>query len=338
MATQLDVAKRAGVSFITVSRVINNRPNVKEETRKKVLEAIEELKYYPNSLGRGLNMNRVNTIGIVSPVTETQTLHATAYYNELMIGIEKYSQEMNYDILISTHDAYSIKRDILRLFFERKADGLILLTPDLKSPQIEDIEKMNIPCVIVGDRPLTHDVSFVDSDNRAGMFKATEYAIKKGHKRLAFVQGFENSRNAIDRFAGFIEALRVYNITIPDEWIFQGNFDYDSGRVALARLFSPQSKDSQRPTVLICANDLMALGALAESKSLGLKVPNDIALVGFDGIETASIVHPSITTMKQPLIEMGYAAANILFQKIENPAVQNEKQIFPVELLPGESC
>jgi LacI family transcriptional regulator len=333
MVTQQDVAKKAGVSFITVSRVINNNGYVKKETRQRVLETIKELNYYPNHIGRALNIQCVNTIGIIVAEPANVTVHATDYYNLLMAGVEKSALTHNQDLLLSTYRNSDAHVDYLRLYFQRKVDGLILLTPDLSHPQIKDIPAQNIPCVIIGDRPVKETISYVDTDNFQGMFRLTECLIEKGHRDIAFVKGEDRIRNARDRFQGFRAAMDQHHLAIPDHWVLDGDFTPESGTSAVKKLLA----SGKLPTALICANDLMALGALSEIKNARLRVPADLALAGFDGIGLTAFTDPSLTTVTQPLFDMGFTASEILFRKIKDPKRSPETVIFPVELIKRNS-
>ncbi len=333
MVTQQDVAKKAGVSFITVSRVINGKGYVKKATREKVLQTIKELNYYPNQIGRALHIKSVNTVGVVTPAPANVGIHATDYYNLLMAGIEKSTIAHNFDLLLSTYRNEDPDADYLRLYFQRKVDGLILITPDLNNPQINDIQAQNISCVVIGDRPVKNIISYVDSDNYSGMHRVAECLIKKGHRKIAFLKGESTSPNARERFNGFSDALRENGLKLPDDWVLDGDFTPESGSNALKRLLA----SGQLPTALICANDLMALGALAEAKTAQIKIPEDLALTGFDGIPITAYTDPPLSTVSQPLFEMGFTAAEMLFNKINDPEQPPEFMIFPVEFIQRRS-
>ncbi len=334
MVTQSDVARRAQVSFITVSRVVNNKGNVKEDTRERVLKAIEELKYYPNTCGRGLHYNKVNSIGVVMATTKEVNIHGTYYYNELMIGIEQACINNACDMLISMLKQYPGQEfDYLKLYYERKVDGLILVSSKLSKSQVKDIVTRNIPCVVIGERFDKAKISYVDSDNRNGIFTVGEYVIQLGHRKMAFLKGMGSHGHAVDRLNGFNDLIHKYQLNIPKHWILDGNFSVESGRQALRTLLA----GDEIPTVILCSNDTMALGVLLEAKEAGVRVPDDLSIIGFDGVDTCRFTNPTLTSIRQPLIEMGNAAANMLFHKVKQPDNSQEIRIFPVELLPGGS-
>jgi DNA-binding LacI/PurR family transcriptional regulator len=334
VVTQTDVAKKAGVSFITVSRVINNNGYVKKETREKVLNAIKDLNYYTNFIGRALNMKSVNTIGVLMPSPNRSTIHTTEYYNLLMAGIEESTMAHGFDLILTTYQQYEPEVDYLRLYYQRKADGLILLTPDLSNVQIEEISLKNLPCVIIGDRPEDETMSFIDSDNFDGMLKATEFVISKGHRDIAYVRGDRLSRNERDRYDGFREALKKHNVPFREDLEIAGSFTIPAGQKAVQYIKNLASK----PSVLMCANDHAAFGALSEARSLGIRVPDELAIVGFDGVSLTEYTNPPITTVKQPLFNMGFEASEALFDLLSNPDSKPMRKILPIELIVRGSC
>ena len=332
MVNQRDVAKQAKVSFITVSRVINNRDNVKPETKERVLKVIEELNYHPNSWGRALNYNRMNTIGVIIPTEQGVSIHGTYFFNELMIGIESACTAYFYDMYISTQKYKATQFDLLKLYYERKVDGIILVSPPMDHPQMNEVEKNNIPCVVINERFDHLKISRVDNDNKGGMFLATEYLIQKGHTKIAFLKGLPG-HNSEDRFDGFQDAMNHHGIPVIPEWVLQGDFNVKSGEVTLHKLLN----QSNLPTAILCSNDLMALGILMEAKKVGLNIPDDLSIVGYDGIDTTMYTNPVLTTVKQPAKDMGYMATKMLIRQINSSKYSQETKIFPVALIPGES-
>ncbi len=333
MATQKDVAKLANVSFITVSRVVNNMGNVKEETRKKVLEAIKELNYYPNSIAQGLNRNKVNTLAIQAPVPVTVSIEETSYYRRLLIGIEKYCIDNNYDVLISTQRGEMNSFDYLRPYYQRKADGIAILGAKPTNEQYQKIKDDNIPCVVIGDRHPDIKANYIDSDNFNGMFTATKYLIDRGHRKIAYLTGNVRTQNALDRYQGFCSAMDEYNLKIEESWIFPGDFTKEAGIRTVDAIQLLQDK----PTAIICSTDLMALGIYEQSNKKGIKIPDDLSIFGFDGREICNYTIPPLATMYQPLEDMGVEAARLLINQIENNNIEPKHIIFPIDLRPGGS-
>lgn len=331
MVTQNDVAKKAGVSFMTVSRVINNKTNVKEKTREKILKAIKELSYYPNSLGRGLNMNKTFAIGILIPFTSH--IFSTPYYIELLNGVEKACAENNYSLILYPKKEEYEEIDYQRPFFERKVDGLLIIAPRQFDKQLKKIQEKNIPCVVVDGRQTAENIIFIDSDNKKGAFKATETLIHKGHKRIAFISGWNFVTNGNDRMAGYKDALLQYQIPLRDEYIINGEFSEESGYHAMLQLINC----AEKPTAIFAANDLMAIGAVRAIKEKGFNVPDDFSIIGFDDIKMTSYISPALSTVRQHSYEMGYTAATLLNQKINDHDKMIPSKIFDVEVIIRDS-
>ncbi|QEN04414.1 LacI family transcriptional regulator [Thiospirochaeta perfilievii] len=333
MATQKDVAKLANVSFITVSRVINNMGNVKPETKKKVEAAIKELNYYPNSIAQGLNRNRVMTIAIEAPLPSSETVEANSYYTRLLSGIEKHCIKLGYDILLSSQRGKISDFDTLSPYYSRKADGIIILGSKPTEEQLKKITKDSIPCVIIGDRDPSYKINYVDTDNFTGMYSATKHLIENGHKKIAFIKGNILTQNVTERLKGYKAAMRKFNYPIKDEWIFEGDYTIASGR----RCYKYLSTLEDKPTALVSSTDIMAFGVYEELHATGESVPDKMSIIGFDGHELCKYTKPPLTTIRQPLEDMGEEAAKMLINQIEDSNTTNKHLIFPVDLQYGGS-
>ncbi|MBN1699304.1 MAG: LacI family DNA-binding transcriptional regulator [Spirochaetales bacterium] len=329
MVTQSDVAKKANVSFITVYRVLNNKGYVKKETRAKVLKAVKDLHYYPNHIGRALRSKKVNTIGIVIPEPPNTPVHGMEYYNMLMQGIDRFAGSHGLDLLLSTYKQNASGVDYYRLYFERKVDGLILFIPDMRCLDVDYIVKKRIPCVIVGERPDNPGINYVDAENMEGMFGITEYLIRSGSRKIFFIKGISRMRNSIDRASGFMNAMEKNGIDVRPHYLFNGDFTIDSGIGVMKKII----RSGDLPDAIVCSNDHMAIGVLSEAKKANINIPSDISLAGFDDINIAGLMDPPLTTVRQPLFEMGYKASEVLFNLIEDQMRTAEKIIFPVELV-----
>jgi len=333
MVTMEDVAKKAGVSVMTVSRVVNGvKGKVSEETRKKVLEIIKELNYYPNFVGRALHGSKLKIIGVVSPLVRAGIVLENPYYYELIMGIEEVCTEKGYDVMISTRKRITSSSDYLRNFYERKVDGLIIVAPSIDTVKFDLIERDDVPVVLVSERT-SHKISYVDADNEAGGEIAVEYFYKKGHRKIGILTGNTNMRNAIDRFNGFLKGMKKFGLELRNEWIIKGDFSYQSGINAGKQFVSLSSL----PTALFCSNDLSALGFLNEISRYGIRVPDDVSIIGFDDITASQYAHPPLTTIRQPIFEMGKAAAELLLARISNKQFQPQGRIFPVKVVERES-
>lgn len=330
MVTQKDVAKKAGVSFMTVSRVINNKPNVKKETREKVLKAIRELGYYPNALARGLNTNKLSSIGIVIPFTSH--IFSTPYYAELLTGVEKACAHFGYEMVFLPKKDETSPVDYSKLYYERKADGLLIIAPALNDEQMYEIEKKKIPCVVIDGRFEGEAVLYVDSDNFKGGVMATEYLVRNGHKKIAFISGWWFVKNTADRLAGYKYVIEKSGLPLRQDYIIKGDFSEESGYAGMKRLLGM----SEKPTAVFCANDLMAIGAIKAVKEAGLSVPEDISVIGFDDIKLAQFVEPPLTTIRQLAREKGYRAVELLIGLMSSKKGL-KSEVFPVELIERKS-
>lgn len=333
MATQKDVAKLANVSFITVSRVINNMGNVKDETRVRVEKAIKELNYYPNSIAQGLNSNKVKTLSIQAPLPDNTSIEGTSYYRRILIGVEKYCITKGYDILISAQRGLDEQFDFLKPFYERKADGILIIASKPTTSQIDNIKKDNIPCALIGDRHNSISIHQIDTENFNGMYTAASYLITNGHKDIAYIKGNRENQNANDRFKGFKQAMKENHLIIKSEFIFDGDYTKESGKEALKYYRSLKSP----PTAVLSSTDLMAIGFYEQSITMGINIPEDISIIGFDGHEICSFTTPPISTMYQPLELMGEEAAKLLIDQIEENNKSHKNVIFPIELNKGGS-
>jgi LacI family transcriptional regulator len=322
----------AGVSFIIVSRVINNRNNVKDETRVKVLEAIKELNYYPNSLARGLNSNSVNTIAIVVPTAEGVSIHGTEFYNRIIEGVEQACVRARSDIIFPTVKAHGSDYDYLKTYYERKADGMIFIAPDLENPQMDDAVERKIPCIIVTGR-LRQDIPFVDVDNHDSLARAVDYLASRGHVKIGFLKGIFDNQNANDRLLGYRDGMRKHGFPVREEWLLEGSFTEESGRDAFRALL----KRDEKPTAILCANDSMAIGFCAEIKAQGYQVPRDFSVIGFDGIIQSAYTEPALTTLRQPLVDIGRNAAEMLMKRMANPEEKLNSVVMHSELVERES-
>ncbi|MGC8771572.1 MAG: LacI family DNA-binding transcriptional regulator, partial [Brevinematia bacterium] len=326
-----DIAKIAGVSPMTVSRALNNKPDISEETKRKILKIVKELKYYPNIFGRGLVKQKSHIIGIIGP--SQGITYDNPYFAGIMRGIEAVCIEKSYDFLIKIYSHDYEKLDYLKLYYESKVDGVILIAPDINHPELKEIIEKKLPYIIVGTKVDNMNISYIDSENKESMLKGVEEIVKKGHKKIAFIKGPENQTDAIERYQGFLLAMKKYKIEINKNWIFSGNFLYESGIEACRKILKLKDK----PTAVVCANDLMAFGFINEAIKSGYKIPEDFSVIGFDCVPWVKFSHPLLSTIKQPLEEMGKKAAELLFEKMEKSEFKERAVVFPCNIEKGET-
>jgi len=307
-----DIARLANVSNATVSRVINNYPYINEKTKMKVQRIISKTDYQPNTLARSLVTKKSGMIGVI--VWDL----ASPFFSEIVreIGIE--CREKNYQpIFCSTDGNDKIQAEYIELLLQKNIEGFIIATAHLHDPQIERLVLRGYPPVVLIDRRLqTELASYVTVDNVEGAYMATKHLIDHGHKRIACVSGQDNSSSGLERLEGYKKALAESNIPIDQTLIIPGNFLRAGGYRAAEVILSLKEK---RPTAIFCSNDSMALGMLEFFGKRGIRVPQDIALVGFDDISISSLNFIQLSTISSRKVDVVKNAINILIKKISNP-------------------
>lgn len=319
-----DIAKAANVSKATVSYVLNDKPGVSEKTRQKILQIIKELNYYPNAVARGLAGKTIGMLGLVIPdITDM-------FYASIIRGVEQAANNFNYTLnLCTTHANVEKEREVVDLFTSGRVDGLIMMTYHLQKDYLADLKERGIPFVFI-DSPIEDESIYsVIVDNKEAGYKATEYLIKAGHREIAFIHGSRDAWDNEYRFQGYCQALKDYGIELRQELIKTGDFQRLEGYQAAKELLM----SAHRPTAIFAANDQMALGALNAASELGLKVPSEIAIIGFDDIEAASLVEPSLTTVSQPTLEMGEKAVELVMALISGEKPVPRKILLQTSLI-----
>lgn len=325
-----DVAKRAGVSAATVSRVINKSAFVRLETQERVREAIKELDYYLNVFARGLSRNKANIIGLIFP--PSPQLASASFYKEILYGITTTANAGGYNILLNVEQSGDLKKDYSRLFVQRQVDGLIIVAMPPHLLAKAGIEGNKMPLVLLNT--VLKKASFVDVDNVRGGFEATRHLVNLGHRSIGFINGVAASSNARDRFKGYRQALEEYNIPFKKSLVAAGDFNLYKGYEAMKSLLDINNP----PSAVFCANDLMAIGAIQAVIERGLSVPEDVAMVGFDDIDAANYITPPLTTVRQPIFELGKTAVESLLTLINEQPEKPVQKILKVNLIVRESC
>jgi len=328
-----DVAQRAKVSEATVSLVLNNKNNVHEETRLRVLSAIEELNYHPQRAARGLASRKSGNIGFI--LTDDHFSRAEPFYTKIFLGTEFESRQHNYYILLTIVSRKFSAADIPRFLLEKNVDGVIL-AGHVPTRLIDYIQKLEIPLVLVDFHVPRCRASAVLTDNEHGAYVAMKHLIQHGHQRIAFVGGDLTHPSINERLQGYRRALGENGLgldpafAITDEAYTGSEDGYKAAKKLLAL--------NPHPTAIFAANDAMAIGAMKCIKEHGLGVPNDIAVIGFDDIEDDFHVEPHLTTMRVLKEEMGALAVRRLVEMIEadKPSLTTDR--VPVELVVRESC
>jgi LacI family transcriptional regulator len=335
MASTLEeVARSAGVSRSTVSRVINDHPNVRPETRERVQQAIRKSGYQPHAVARSLVTNRTQIIGMIIPEALT-TLFTDPFFPLLLRGATETCNIHRYQLLLSLFDDPGAQEEMYqRVLRSGYLDGVILASASLDDPLITDLLRDRIPFVSVGRHP-NERVHYVDVDNVAGGRMAVEHLIRQGHQRIATITGRLDMAHGQDRLEGYRQALKAHRIPVKEELIVEGDYTENSGMVAMQQLLS------NSPSAVFVASDMMAIGALKALHQAGWQVPQDIALVGFDDIPIASAIEPPLTTVRQPIERMGSMAVEVLLNTLEGSSEEEahtHRIILPTELMVRASC
>ncbi|MDD5258566.1 MAG: LacI family DNA-binding transcriptional regulator [bacterium] len=325
------IAEKAGTSKMTVSRVINNHPYVKSETRSKILNLIKKFKYHPNLTAVNLSRQSPQTIALV---IQYEHLFTTYYFIEILQGIEKIVDECSYNLVIlnvTSQEEDAVER-ITSWYFGKFVKGFLVLAPPENSVLVKKMREADVPFVLIGASRGFKGSSFVDVENYTGAYKAAKYLIDLGHKHIGFIAGPPERGDAREREAGFRQALADKKIPISENLVVCGHYKEDLGYQAMLHLLIQPT----RPTAVFAANDLMAKGALMAVKESNLQVPKDISLVGFDDIDIAAHLVPPLTTVKQPMFRLGTEAASFLIE--QNPEENKPLHlVLPTELIIRES-
>jgi LacI family transcriptional regulator len=306
-----DVAKKAGVSFKTVSRVLNNEANVSVETQDKVRKAISALQYSPSIAARVLAGSRSFLIGLLYDTPSSYYTHS------IQMGALERCRDAGFHLVLEkcNSDARNVAAVTLVNIKRTRLDGVIL-TPPLSDNQAirETLVEQKIPHVLISPPRLEPEISSVYMDDRRAAFDMTQYLISLGHRRIGFIKGLSRHGAAMLRLLGYEDALRSSGIKLDEALVKDGNFRFQSGADAAEQLL----RQKERPTAIFASNDEMGAGAVATAHRLGISIPRELSVVGFDDVPYASITWPALTTVHQPIVEMGAAAAGLLIGGIQS--------------------
>ncbi|GAA0484689.1 MULTISPECIES: HTH-type transcriptional repressor PurR [Tatumella] len=323
MATIKDVAKRAGVSTTTVSHVINQTRFVAETTRKAVWEAIKELHYSPSAVARSLKVNNTKTLGLLSTSLEAP------YFAEIVEAIEKKCFEHGYTLILgNAHNDLQKQRAYLSMMARKRVDGLLVLCAEYPQELLDMLEEnRNIPMVVMDWGMSRGDFTDTVLDNAfRGGYMAGRYLIERGHRDIGCIPGQMERNTGGGRLAGFLKALEEAGITHCEEWTVQGDFEPESGYLAMQKILA----QPRLPTAVFCGGDIMAMGAICAADEQGLRVPQDISIIGYDNVRNARYFTPALTTIHQPKSELGEKALDMLLDRIVNKREEPQTiEVYP---------
>lgn len=315
-----DIAKKAGVSYATVSRALNNRPEVNENTRREIQKLADEMGYKPNALARGLVTRESKTLGLIIPDI------TNPFFPEVARGVEEAASRLGYNVfLCNTNWDAEKERIYMEILEEKRIDGLILASVTDDGKTLEGFIRRGTPLVLINRVLKDVDVHYVIIDNIKGGYMVVEHLLELGHKRIAFIGGLPHVEATRERMQGYRLALASRGLPVAEELICCGAFKKESGYQNTMKLLEINAVN--RPTAIFAANDILALGVIQAVQESGLRVPEDIAVTGFDDIAFASYAEVSLTTIAQPKYIMGEMAAKILIEDIKEGAVRERKHI-----------
>lgn len=331
MATSIkDVAREAGVSIATVSRVLNDIDVVNEDTKKKVLDAIKKLGYRPNIVARSLKTQRTKTIGILVPDI------SSGFYPEIVRGAEDVANIYDYNVILCNSDFdYDKEKDYLRVLKEKMVDGVIYMSSSLQEESLDIINDLDLKTVLVETKDREERLPSVTIDNIEATYEATKHLLDKGIKNIAFVGVEKDAANAWGyRFLGYEKALKEAGIEVNEDLVFLQNLKYKTGHDAAEKFLKLDTKIEG----VVCASDEIAMGVINGLREKGINTPGDVSVIGFNNNAVASYFYPRLTTVNQPSYDMGSVAMRMLIKILNNKPLEEEQYVLDHNLIQRESC
>lgn len=318
-----EIAKKAGVSVATVSRVMNHPDHVAPSTKDKIEAVMKEYGYTPNWFARGLNFNRTNTIGLLIPNI------LNPGYMEIVKGAEDVAHQKGYmTLLCNVENDLNKEKKYIDALINRKIDGILLISPMLDGQGVMEIVEQGVPVVIIGENkemPDTIPMVRIDCENAA--YKAVKHMLDIGYQDIAIVYGATPEQENLRKLQGYQQALQEYGIEEKESYILDVANNIHGGYIAGKKMIDLEP----RPRAIFTSSDLIAIGAMDAMKDFGIKVPEEIAVIGFDNIEIANLIEPKLTTIAKPLHKMGVIGARLLFDIMESS--EEEKELLTKEIL-----
>lgn len=323
-----DIARMAGVSVSSVSRVINNSKPVNDEIREKVQKLIDETNFRPNALARGLINKTTNLIGVIIP-------QINAISAGLIDGIEEIANKNGYNIILSS-SRLDIKRELkaLSIFKEKQVEGIIISSVDITDEHIKIIENNELPLVVVGQKTTNYNLPWVDVDNYHSVAETVRFLIQLGHQHIGMIHGPLNDHSAgYERYKGFLDEMESQNLACESRFLIESEFNIESGYKAMEKLF----RNEKVPTAIVAASDAIAIGAKNCAEERGFFVPEDLSIIGFDDVEMARSIKPALTTVRVNSIEMGSKSMELLNSILKNGKVEALENFVDYRLMIRDS-
>lgn len=331
--TVSDVAKMAGVSTSTVSRVISDNPRISHSTKEKVLKIMDELGYYPNANAQSLARNKTGTIGVIMPTT-SEELFLNPFFPEALRGIVKGASNTGYDLLLSTNTEKDEEVKIIQNFIRgSKVDGLILMSSKIEDQCIEYLKSIDFPFSLIGSPyNFIDEINYVDNDNYIAAYELTSYLINIGRKRIAMIAGDKSLMVTKKRVEGYMRALVENHIEFEENLLFTGSFDEETGY----KYGKEIAEMKYRPDALIVTDDLVAFGAVRLFESLKVSIPDDIAVASFNNSILSRYSNIPLTSVDINSVELGRQAMNLLIESMESD-IKGKKVIIPYTIYKRKS-
>ncbi|ADC48831.1 transcriptional regulator involved in carbon catabolite control [Alkalihalophilus pseudofirmus OF4] len=319
--TIYDVAREAGVSMATVSRVVNGNPNVKPATRKKVLEAIERLGYRPNAVARGLASKKTTTVGVIIPDI------SSIFFAELARGIEDIATMYKYNIILCNSDQNKDKEiHLINTLLEKQVDGIVFMGGQITEEHAEQFKRSPVPVVLAATLDTNKEIPSVNIDYKQAVYDAITHLIEQGHTQIGMVSGtLDDPVNGYQKFAGYRAALEDAKIAFNEDLIAIGDYTYDSGIEAMESLLNLE----QKPTAIFASTDEMALGVIHGAQDRGYNIPQDFEILGFDNTRLATMVRPTLSTVVQPMYDIGAVSMRLLTKYMNKEEVNDHIVVLP---------
>jgi len=326
-----DIARMSGVSRSTVSRVINGDANVKEATRTRIQALIQNINFQPNLAARGLAVGHTKVIGLVIP-TGVAAIFNDPYILLVIQGVSAACNACGYSVMLWLAEPEYERRTIGQVLFNGLIDGVVVSSMVMNDPLIERLYESKRPFVTIGRHPTNDQINYVDVDNRTGAYQGVLHILRTGHQRIAMINGPRNTIAGQDRYQGYLDAMREHGLPIIPELVEEGNFSDTTGYRAMKQLLP------YAPEAVFATSDAMAFAAMRAIHEAGLRIPEDIAVMGFDDIAAAADSKPPLTTIRQPIQRTGSIAAEMLIDMIEHPNPIPRQIVLPTELVIRASC
>jgi DNA-binding LacI/PurR family transcriptional regulator len=318
------IARAANVSIATVSRTINHVATVNPQIAKRVWAVIDELDYFPNTQARALVSGRSRLFGlIVSEITNP-------FFPELIQGFEDIAVEHGYEILVSStnHDPKRMSHCIRRML-ERKVEGVAIMTFGIEEPLLDQLANRKVPLVFIDVGPKRPGISLLKVDYHHGIRQGVQHLAALGHRNIAFISGPANLHSAQSRLTAFSSSLKECGIVPNPAWILEGDHTMEGGIAAMERLLSENEK--KMPTAVMCSNDMTAIGVLHKLYRAGLRVPDDLSVIGFDDIHISEVTIPPLTTVQMSRFDLARAAVTALRAQVESPENSDPKRDYKIQ-------